>query len=717
MTATSLSLSSRRPTFTLALLTVALSLEGLSAHAQTSMPAAAAATAAPAASAAGTPPASAPARQPAAPPSTPAAPRKAIAAPTPKPAYAPIPVNQGEADVGEIDMFVGESRVFPAPGVARIAVGNGKLLTASALDDKEIILFANGEGTSSLFVWHADGRYQRVKINIQQGDTTRVAREVVAFLSKIPNTRASIIGANIIVEGEQLSDFDREKIEQLAKRYPQVINFTHHQSWERMVAMDVKVVEFPSTLLRQTGLKWNSTGGAAMGAIWTPFSKLTSGDYMIDITTGSGNGAPIKSATGGAVMLPTTMNVLSAVNLGLNAQLNLLAQEGRATLLAEPQLSARSGSKASFTAGGEIPYAVATRDGTFVQFKTYGVKLDIEPKVDAQGHVRAKISSEVSSIDRSVTTLAGPALLTRKTETEFNVRAGETIVLAGLLQRESGTDIDKVPVLGDLPILGPLFRSKNFQNKETELVVFVTPTVVSAASPGNIDRIQQTTERLQERLGAKPYLSEPLQPEVAYERPDQTPRVQAAPPAPAAADPALPAGLGRSPDGALLRVTAPRATLRAQPKSDAEVLLTLEQGATVTLGGEDAQEAGQGRWIPVRVGGLQGWISGEALTAWRPRDLQTPAARAAQPAVKPLLLGQADDALLGAPMRVTGEAQALRQAPQAQAGVVTRLSQGDMVRALKLPPQGAWQAVQVRTGPGALRGWLPAQWLVPMTTP
>lgn len=712
MTANSPSLSARRPTFTLALLTIALSLEGLGVHAQT--------LAQPGAAAAAAPSASMPAASSAAAGMPPAAPRKVRtgpALPAPKPAYAPIPVNQGESEVGEIDMFVGESRVFPAPGVSRIAVGNGKLLTASALDDKEIILFANGEGTSSLFVWHADGRYQRVKINIQQGDTSRVAREVVAFLSKIPNTRASIIGANIIVEGEQLSDFDREKIEQLAKRYPQVINFTHHQSWERMVSLDVKVVEFPSTLLRQTGLKWNSTGGAAMGAIWTPFSKLTSGDYSIDITTGTGNGAPIKSASGGPLMLPTTMNVLSAVNLGLNAQLNLLAQEGRATLLAEPQLSARSGSKASFTAGGEIPYAVATRDGTYVQFKTYGVKLDIEPQVDAQGHVRAKISSEVSSIDRSVTTPAGPALLTRKAQTEFNVRAGETIVLAGLLQREAGTDIDKVPVLGDIPVLGALFRSKNFQNKETELVVFVTPTVVSATSPGNVDRIQQTTERLQERLGSKPYLSDPLQPGVAYEKPDQTPRVQPVAPPPPAPDPALPAGLGRSADGALLRITAPRTTLRAQARSDAEVLLTLDQGATVTLGTEDAREAAQGRWIPVRVGGLQGWVSGESVTAWRPSDVQTPSARPAQPAPKPLLLGQADDALLGAPMRVTGEAQALRQAPQNQAGVVTRLSKGDMVHALKLPPQGAWQAVQVRTGPGAMRGWLPAQWLVPMTAP
>ncbi|HLO94661.1 MAG TPA: pilus assembly protein N-terminal domain-containing protein [Burkholderiaceae bacterium] len=637
----------------------------------------------------------------------------------PKSAYAPIPVGPDQAEVGEIDMFVGESRVFPAPGVARIAVGNGKLLTASALDEKEIILFANGEGTSSLFVWHADGRYQRVKINIVQGDTTRTAREVAAFLARIPNTRASVVGANIIVEGEQLSDFDREKVDLLAQRYPQIINFTHKQSWEKMVAMDVKVVEFPSTLLRDMGLKWNSTGGMAMGAIWTPFSKLTGPSYGINISTGQGNAPPIYS-TSGELILPTTMNVLSAVNMGLNAQLNLLAQQGRATLLAEPQLSARSGSRASFTAGGEIPYAVSTRDGVYVQFKTYGVKLEIEPRVDAQGNVRASIMSEVSSIDRSVTTQAGPALLTRKAQTEFNVRAGETIVLAGLLQRELSDNVDKVPGLGDLPILGALFRSKSFQNKETELVVFVTPTVVSAASPGNTDRIQQTTSRLEERLGAKPYLSDPLQPGVAYEQPDQVPRVKPEEAAPTPDLPALPEGVGRSADGALLRIKTGKAALRAQPRSDAETLLMLDQGATVVLGSQDAQSEGAGRWLNVQLGSLRGWVSAESLTPWRPGDAEAPPARAAakaDAAPKPLLLGRVDDELLGAPMRVTGEAQALRQAPQAQAGIVTRLTKGEMVRALKLAPQGAWVAVQVRSGSAAMRGWLPAQWLVPMNTP
>jgi pilus assembly protein CpaC len=428
---------------------------------------------------------------------------KAAASPS-QGTYAPIRVADDAAQVAEIEMFVGESRVFPAPGVSRIAVGNGALLTASALDRREVILFANAPGTSSLFVWNDDGRHQRVKITIVPGDTARHAREVAAFLATIPKAHASVVGAHIIVEGEELSDTDIAKIEELARRYPQIVNFTNRVGWERMVMLDVKVVEFPVSVLRDIGLAWTPTGGAAIAGIWAPARRDRGGPYEATIRTGSGNTVPVTGPGGTPATLPGGLSAVAFMNLGLNAQLNLLAQEGKASLLAQPQLSARNGSKASFLAGGEIPYAVATRDGLAVQFKPYGVRLDITPRVDRQGVIRATIHTEVSGIDRSVTTSGGPALLSRRTETEFNLREGETLALSGLLQREVSHDVDKVPVLGDLPVLGTLFRSRRFQSKETELVVFVTPTVVDADTPALKDKVRRSQERLREMQGDVP---------------------------------------------------------------------------------------------------------------------------------------------------------------------------------------------------------------------
>lgn len=426
-------------------------------------------------------------------------------------AYAPIGKQDDRSQVSEVEMFVGESRVFSAPGVARIAVGNGQIMTATAIDDNSVLLFANGAGTSSLFVWNREGKYQKINIVISAGDTSRIARDVAIFLRTIPNAKASIVGDKVIVEGEELSDGDRDKVNELAKRYPQIINFTSPIGWEQMVMMDVKVVEFPKAELREIGLKWIAAGGAAIGAAWNPGGRADPTGRQLEIGAGTSTRLPVTSGEN-VSPFPSALTILTGMNLGLNAKLNLLEQAGRASILAEPQLSTRSGYHASFLAGGEFPYSVSSVNGVTVLFKPYGIKLDIEPKVGRNGVIRAVLDTEVSSIDASITAASGPALLTRKTRTEFNVRNGETIVLSGLLQRSSSTDIDKVPLLGDIPILGALFRSKRFQNKETELVVFVTPTIVDSRSPGLVDRIERTTERLGEQLGRVPYLSQPLQP-------------------------------------------------------------------------------------------------------------------------------------------------------------------------------------------------------------
>jgi len=135
--------------------------------------------------------------------------------------------------------------------------------------------------------------------------------------------------------------------------------------------------------------------------------------------------------------------------------------------------------------------------------------------------VRAKIMSEVSDIDTSVSSTGGPALRTRKTETEFNVQEGGTIVLSGLLKRDASTSVDKAPFVGDIPLLGALFRSKRYQNNETELVVFVTPQVVDRNSASQSDSMTRSLERLQQtpRAATPDLLSVPIPGQTGAPRP------------------------------------------------------------------------------------------------------------------------------------------------------------------------------------------------------
>lgn len=433
--------------------------------------------------------------------------RPSRAAQPAQPARAPTAVVPRLGFAAEIEMFVGETRVIAEPNAGRLAVGNGKALSAAVLDDKEILLIANESGVSSLHIWTRNGRNRRIKVTVMPSDTPRVNREVSAFLATIPNTQASVIGDKVIVEGDNLSDRDLSKIEELARRYPQIVNFTNRVGWEKMIVMDVKVVEFPTTALKEIGLKWSAVGGMAVGGIWMPIRRGNDGPYQINVQTGSTNAPPITNPAGAGlgVPLPSSLNILSVLNLGLNAQLNLMEQNGTATILAQPTLSARSGTKATFLAGGEFPYSVSNVNGTTILFKPYGIRLDIEPRVDHNGVIRARIMSEVSDIDTSVSTPAGPALRTRKTETEFNVMEGGTIVLSGLIRRDTATSLDKVPFLGDIPVLGALFRSKRFQNNETELVVFVTPVAVDR----NTFEQEQALASAVDRLNATPRVGKP----------------------------------------------------------------------------------------------------------------------------------------------------------------------------------------------------------------
>lgn len=400
-----------------------------------------------------------------------------------------------------IRMQVGEVRVLAIPDVARVAVGDGHVLNAVTTEEKEVIVFARHEGASAVHVWSADGQTHRYQVEVAPEGARQIQQELRRVLERVPNARVSEVGDKLLVEGDELSDGDRERVTALSKRYPQLLDFTSPVGWDHMVLLDVQVLEVPRAQLREWGVRWGreTNGGLNAGLAWDAGSRRLSdrpGETVIPV--------PYPAATVAGYF---------GINAFLSAQIDALAQTGTAVVLAQPQLLARSGATAEFLAGGEVPYSTTDKNGnTNTAFKPYGVSLRITPQVERNGAVRSRIEVEVSSIDTALSVPSGPSLKTRRTATEFNVRSGQTLVLAGFLSRDTADNVDRVPGLGSLPILGALFRSTRFQRNETELAILVTPQLVTAGHPDVRARAGRAAAVLQQAFPQAPSLMNPIRP-------------------------------------------------------------------------------------------------------------------------------------------------------------------------------------------------------------
>jgi len=399
-------------------------------------------------------------------------------------------------DLNEITIAMGEAKVIQAPGVTRIAIGSKKILTANAIGTEQVLIMAEGIGVTTIHIWSTQGPEIAFRVRVLPVDPASLKREISEMLSGFPNVTVRSIGDKIVLEGHNVSDEGQERLKQIQSRFPQVINFVGKVGWEKMVHMDVKIVEFRKGALEELGVRWNldQVPGPSAGLIAEP---LMHGGRFI-----GPDAAKIIEKGSGADSLPAQKvwppRAYFGIITGVSSLLKLAASNGDALTLAEPKLSCRSGGFAKFLAGGEVPIPVANKfGGQNVTYKEFGVILEIKPAADDTGAVSAMVKAQVSAIDPSVKVGDFPGFVKRATETEINLRDGETLVISGFFNNEIGNDIQKVAGLGDIPILGALFRSTQFRNNKSELVMFITPRVMSAASPSNRQEVERTQERIE----------------------------------------------------------------------------------------------------------------------------------------------------------------------------------------------------------------------------
>jgi pilus assembly protein CpaC len=359
------------------------------------------------------------------------------------------PVQAGAVNTERLELFAGDTVVLDVDA-QRVAVGNGRVISVSQVDGRKLLLLGETAGVSAMQVWTQAGDHRRFLVNVLEFNGEALYEQVQRLLSGTRQIGARLAGDRIVLEGHRVSDSDRERAAAIAKAYPgRVFDFIDRVGWDAMIHMQVSILEVRHAALNSLGVRWDS-------AMQGPSANVDS-----------------SGSEGRHGYLQWSAQLASMIDL--------LRQRGEARVVAEPTLSCRSGGEAHFVAGGELPVPVTNGQGTpNVQFREYGVILDVKPAADDAGNVYARVETEVSDIDRSVQVLGVPGILMRHSNTEVNVRAGETIVIAGLVNRSSSSDRRGLPGLSAVPIIAPLFQTRSHQVQDSELVVFITPRIIGA---------------------------------------------------------------------------------------------------------------------------------------------------------------------------------------------------------------------------------------------
>ncbi len=399
-----------------------------------------------------------------------------------------------------VELFVGEIKILQVDDIRRIAVGNASLLSTSMLSNGQLLIIGEAEGDTKVHIWFNNGTEQdlMVRITARYGTFGQKLEEVHALLSDVTGLNIRPVGERIVLSGQVDRTYE-DALGIVGAAFPEIMDLTQKLDptqhdvlrlpTNKMVFMNIKITEFNRNFLRNLGIQWDTTvAGPAAAVALDAVSNPTFRPVPAPAPSFLGELGP-----GDASSAIGFFGIASEIT----SRINFAVDSGNAVILAEPRLATRSGGEASFLAGGEFPIEISTISGTTIEFKEFGIKLDMTPEVDMQNNIRARVMTEVSAIDRSVAVNNVPGLLTRRTQTDISMRSGETLVISGLISQEVSQDINKIALLGDIPILGALFKSKNFRDRKTELVIFVTPTVFEAESDINRGEVQRRADMLQ----------------------------------------------------------------------------------------------------------------------------------------------------------------------------------------------------------------------------
>ena len=373
-----------------------------------------------------------------------------------------------------------------------ITVGDPEVADVAPLTDRAISVLGKKVGTTRVTVY-AEGRRHVGIFDIEVTyEVSRLATEVLRVAG--PGIKVSSVNGRIMLSGQAPDAVTLDRAVTIARQFaPEIINTVTVAS-PQQVMLEVRFVEASRQAGRELGVQWNVFNSRMAANIG---SRQPAGRLPITAPTDPTNipiGEVAAGVLSGASPFGFMLGRMLAGGTTIDVMINALEQKGLVRMLAEPNLTTLSGDTASFLAGGEIPIPVgqSSSNQITVEWKRYGVGLAFTPTVLHGGLINLKIEPEVSQLDPNNQTPIGaglppiPAIIVRRAATTIELRDGQSFMIGGLLQNESKANVEQVPWLASLPVLGQLFASRSYLRKETDLAIIVTPRLVKPVRPGGV---------------------------------------------------------------------------------------------------------------------------------------------------------------------------------------------------------------------------------------
>ena len=395
-----------------------------------------------------------------------------------------------------LNVSVNGSQYMEAPGITRLAVGNPDIADVKLLSNNDFLVVGKKAGSTSLIVW-SNGQREEYSVYVSGDDegTERAIQKAIGY----PGVKVQMMNGKVLLRGKVKNQYEHDTAVKIAQFYMGSGGGANDAKDTKGTITDSNVIDLldmtaPSQIrLEAQIIEINTSNEKDLGIqYWSPAlgdntSGSSSNSNSSDITRGSAGlfyaGENFKNNSRGG-----TLGWFGRRISNVNASLQALITTGKARILSRPSITTMSGQKANILIGGRIPIPTSAGDGEIsIDWREYGIRLNIEPVVDAENKITSKVHAEVSTLDYGhgvkENDFTIPALASREADAVINVRSGMTMAIGGLLNSEDGKTITKIPLLGDIPIIGQFFRHTTKTRDNRELVILITPTLVADDTP------------------------------------------------------------------------------------------------------------------------------------------------------------------------------------------------------------------------------------------